>query len=69
MSGKHHYELYVGNIGKVYDGESLSIAVKTYDEYVERSKLGVGRASGETVTLLCDGAIRCEHNPTEIEDL
>jgi hypothetical protein len=51
------YEVYVGNIGMVYDGESHDDAMETFDEYVIISANGCGRASGEDVTLSEDGDI------------
>ena len=45
------FEVVVGNIGSVYSGNSLSIALDLFDTYVNQSKSGVGRAGGEFVTL------------------
>jgi hypothetical protein len=49
------YEVYVGNVGMVYEGASLAVAKKTYSEYVAISKSGFGRAGGESVALMVDG--------------
>lgn len=51
------YEVIVGNIGKVYDGDDLTEAQKHFDSYTEASSLPRGRASGENVTMLEDGEI------------
>ena len=55
------YEVIVGNIGSVYCGPSRKIAEREFAEYVEISKTGNShRASGEDVTMLCDGEIEDE---------
>ena len=55
------YEIIVGNIGTVEQTDSLQIALKTYGEYVRQSASGVGRAGGETVTLLDSDVVKYEH--------
>jgi len=45
------YQVIVGNIGTVYDGNWAIMAKKVYKEYYEQSKDGYGRAAGESVTL------------------
>ena len=45
------YTVIVGNIGRVYFGNDKEEAKKEYDEYVNISKQGQGRAGGESVTL------------------
>lgn len=55
------YQVYVGNIGKVYDGPAYFTAKRDFDEYVRQSKADYGRAGGETVTLFKDGDIIEEH--------
>jgi len=57
----HSWEVVVGNIGSVYRDLSESAARATYKVYVENSKWQGGRASGESVTLFCDGEIVEEH--------
>lgn len=42
----------VGNVGVVYDGHHVFDAWRTYFEYKEISKSGVGKASGEDVTIM-----------------
>lgn len=61
------YELIVGNIGTVYRGPSEAIAVAEYDDYVEISKSGYGRAAGEEITLFKDGEIIKEHTPELVD--
>lgn len=56
---KESWEVNVGNVGNI-DAEDEASARKTYAEYVEQSKNGVGRAGGETVTLL--------HNNESVEE-
>ena len=41
------YTVIVGNIGKVFEGESFSEAQNTYNEYVSASMEFIGRAAGE----------------------
>lgn len=45
------HRVIVGNIGAVYFG-GLKGANRVFQEYVEQSKSGYGRAAGENVTLL-----------------
>jgi len=45
------YSVTVGNIGMVWDGDDLEEATETYNEYVEQSQSGTGRAGDEEVTL------------------
>lgn len=59
------YELYVGNIGNVWDGDDSKEATHLFDQYSYRSKLGIGRAGGEAVILFEDGDIKQEHEPRE----
>jgi len=55
------YEVVVGNIGTVYDGNNPVEARKDYGEYVKQSKNGYGRAAGESVTIFKDGDVHLEH--------
>ena len=55
------YQVIVGNIGTVYDGDSWNEAKKTYGEYKRISQSGVGRAGGESVTLMDGEEIKYEH--------
>jgi hypothetical protein len=54
------YNVLVGNIGCVYSGSDERIARDTYKIYVEQSKSNVGRAGGESVTLMERGEIKME---------
>ena len=42
-------------------------ACATFAQYVETSKAGHGRAGGEEVTWMCDGEIREQHAPGELD--
>jgi hypothetical protein len=55
------YEVYVGNIGMVYNGDNEEDARLAFDDYVLQSTAGYGRASDEDVTLMEDGEIIDEH--------
>jgi len=55
------YQVIVGNIGAVYDGPSKHEGLKTYHEYVDKSRCQRGRAAGEAVTLMEDGNPYMEH--------
>ena len=49
------YEVIVGNIGTVYNGDSRTVAREIFETYVSKSRIGLGRCSGEPVTLMQDG--------------
>jgi hypothetical protein len=49
------YEVCVGNIGRVYEGENPIEARRIYGKYRSQSESGLGRAGGEDVTLFKDG--------------
>lgn len=49
---KPRYEVIVGNIGCAHETEDKTEAERVFEEYVEQSKSGVGRAAGEDVTLM-----------------
>jgi hypothetical protein len=55
------YQVIVGNIGTVYDGNDYFEACKVYGEYKQQSKGVSGRASGEDVTLMKDDELLFEH--------
>lgn len=63
------WSVVVGNIGTVYQGREEG-ARECYAEYVDDSRIGIGRAAGETVTLTDpDGDPVLEYTPpTEKED-
>ena len=54
------YQVIVGNIGTVYDGDDEVEAKKEYYSWIEQTERG-GRASGEPVTLMIDGEPTEEH--------
>ena len=58
-----HWEVIVGNVGKVYSGTNGFEARHIYSEYKGQSKLGVGRAGNEEVTMFKDGEPYWEHVP------
>jgi DNA-binding PadR family transcriptional regulator len=58
---KSEYVVNVGNVGNVLSTTDYDEAKKTYDEYVEISNSGVGKAGNETVYLLKDGEPIKEH--------
>ena len=49
------WEVIVGNIGTVYSGPSGAIARQKYGDYQDMSQDNYGRASGESVVLMCNG--------------
>lgn len=49
------FEVIVGNIGVVFTSGSHQKAAAEYNEWVNNSQLGIGRASGEPVTLTENG--------------
>ena len=49
------YQVIVGNIGTVYDGGKRKAADNAFRSYKNDSRFNYGRASGEDVTLFCDG--------------
>lgn len=55
------YQVIVGNIGTVYDGDDPVAAMNNFETYKHRSDENLGRAAGETVTLMEDGEIKVEH--------
>ena len=55
------YEVTVGNIGSVTLTDNEDEAYKDFSTYLEQSKHGRGRASGESVTLWEDGEPILEH--------
>ena len=63
-----NYEVIVSNIGKVYEGGFYQSALDDFTVYKNRSLKGIGRAAGESVTLIKDGEILQEYNPQESEE-
>jgi hypothetical protein len=62
---KAWYEVIVQNIGKVHEGYVKYKAIHVYKEYVVYSKVNLGRAAGEGVTLWKNGEIIKEYAPKE----
>ncbi len=56
----NRYQVIVGNIGTVYDGNDMIEANRTYGEYKDQSLSNFGRASGETVTMMDNDDIKFE---------
>jgi hypothetical protein len=61
MKKETAFQVIVGNIGTVYDGNNFMQASCKFSEYVKQSKTGYGRAGGEDVTLMHWGEPRKEH--------
>lgn len=60
------YQVIVGNIGTVHDGDDLVEATTIFHDYCFMSSDDYGRASGEEVTLMSDGEpIRSMEGRTE----
>ncbi len=58
---RDRYEVLVGNVGMVYRGGSQREALVQFNAYVTASKLDLGRAGGEAVTLFREGDIWQEY--------
>ena len=62
----HKYQVIVGNVGTVYDGDNEAQALREYAECVKLSKESeVGRMSDEDVTLFVDNEPEKEYSPDE----
>jgi len=59
------YELYVDNVGNVWNGNNSEKAISLFNEYKQVSLSGFSRAGGETVTLFEDGDIIKEYIPED----
>lgn len=63
------YEVIVGNVGLVERTSLFDCARQTFENYVDISLSGYGRASGESVTLLVyrsgESGIFAEYCPAE----
>ena len=59
------YQVIVGNIGTVHDGDSHLAAVACWASYRDRSQAGLGRGAGESVVLMADDEIEREHHGAE----
>jgi hypothetical protein len=63
------WQVVVGNIGTVYQGNNQDKATATYHEYVRLSRCNLGRGGGESVVIFrSDGSVLFEYtgsNPTQ----
>lgn len=55
------WQVIVGNVGTVYDGDNGFEANKLYNHYVSLSKRNYGRAGQEAVHLFKDDELYREH--------
>lgn len=55
------FEVIVGNVGTVYHGDDIEKARTIAATYIELSRGDSGRAAGESVTTLRDGAVIAEY--------
>ena len=55
------YQVVVGNVGIVYDGNDALTATAIFVEYPQQSASGVGRAAGGHVALIVDGEVADEN--------
>lgn len=55
------FQVVVGNIGHVFDGNNYMQARAKYSAYVKASRENCGRAAGEPVTLFHNGEIKAEY--------
>ena len=62
------YQVLVGNIGTVYDGDIEADARAAFVEYRRASWAGDGRAAGEAVTLMSGGEPVEEYEPIKADD-
>jgi len=58
------YEVVVGNVGTVYEGDDHEKAVRTFLAYVSLSINGEGRVSGESVTMFDGESVEREYEVT-----
>jgi hypothetical protein len=65
---KGRYQVVVGNIGTVYDGDSTMDSIQVFEEYIKVSKGGTGRGGNEKVARLVDGEIFDEYDPRRDSD-
>jgi hypothetical protein len=52
-----HWQVVVGNVGTVYEGTEAAQASGAFWDYRDLSVRGVGRAAGESVTMIRDGSV------------
>lgn len=64
-----NYQVIVGNVGTVYDGDDRGPAEAAFDRYSEMADISTGsRCYGESVVLMVDGDIAREHASTRDAD-
>jgi hypothetical protein len=61
-----NFEVFVGNVGKVYSGKSELDARKAFREYEVKSLANIGRAGGESIVMLKDGEEYRIHETPEV---
>jgi hypothetical protein len=49
------FQVIVGNIGTVYDGNNYMQAMAAYSVYIRQSRNNYGRAAGEDVAVMHNG--------------
>ena len=64
---KNQYEVAVGNIGVAHTGTKAEEALREFNQYVKRSKKGLGRAAYEGVTLFKNGEVLKSYEPPSPE--
>lgn len=62
------YEVLVGNVGHVHEGNNPVDARREYGVWKALSEQGHGRAAHEPVTLFKDGEPELEYNPPRESD-
>lgn len=62
------YQVIVGNVGTVYDGDNVAVAIYRYAAYKDASRDGIGRSASEPVTLMRDGEIWREYVPETLSE-
>ncbi len=45
------YQVIVGNIGKVFESDDLTLAMTIYQDYIDQSICDYGRVTGSPVTI------------------
>jgi hypothetical protein len=55
------FQVIVGNVGTVYDGDDEAQAIVEHSQYCVSSRVSSGRCAGESVVLMKDGDIEKEH--------
>ena len=66
---KTQFQVIVGNVGYVYEGNLFKEALQHYAEYKRQSMNEYGRAAGEDVTLMKDQEPLYEYFGTFNEEL